>query len=433
MNFNYFIKRPFEGLFLFFLFSNCFSSELPSKPFISKINYLGIKKTQDFVIDREIRHPKNSYLDSMFVEEDKTRLHNLGLFSDISWSIVPLEDGTFILQYVFIETIQEIPITILPFYNVETGWSIRGGWLINNYLGKNQTLGLIGSFGGLNTYGIKFYDPWIFGNHISLGFNLTKAFYNHTFLNKNVLSNSVSILMGKWFGDRIKTSAGIKIENKQFSSDDKTSFFSFIPEVSIVYDSRDLYWNPSSGLNFYNSMIFSIDYKNNSYSNLIWKQSYSFYQELMDLKKKLILSLNLTLYRKWEGKEEVRKLSLGDAYSIRGWSLPDYKIYSEPRNSFRFGHEYFIGSIELRKVIIDKFVTKYGIETGFMLVGFFDFGKIADNWSDLKNQKTIIAGSGFGFRIPIPLFDAIRIDLGWGLHGKINSKPSLHFALMQKF
>ena len=203
--------------------------------------------------------------------------------------------------------------------------------------------------------------------------------------------------------------------------------------MSIVYDSRDLYWNPSSGLNLYNSMIFSIDYKNNSYSNLIWKQSYSFYQELMDLKKKLILSLNLTLYRKWEGKEEVRKLSLGDAYSIRGWSLPDYKIYSEPINSFRFGHEYFIGSIELRKVIIDKFVTKYGIETGFMLVGFFDFGKIADNWSDLKNQKTIIAGSGFGFRIPIPLFDAIRIDLGWGLYGKINSKPSLHFALMQKF
>ena len=49
----------------------------------------------------------------MFVEEDKARLNNLGLFSDISWSIVPLEDGTFILQYIFIETVQEIPITIL--------------------------------------------------------------------------------------------------------------------------------------------------------------------------------------------------------------------------------------------------------------------------------------------------------------------------------
>jgi len=219
--------------------------------------------------------------------------------------------------------------------------------------------------------------------------------------------------------------------NKEFSND-KTSFFSFIPEVFIAYDSRDLYWNPSNGINFYNSIIFSIDYKNNSYSNLIWKQSYSFYQDILELRKKLILAFNITLYRKWEGREEVRKLSLGDAYSIRGWSLPDYKIYSDSKNSFRFGHEYFIGSIELRKVIIEKFVTKYGIETGLTLVTFFDFGRIANNWSELKNQETI-AGSGFGVRIPIPLFDAIRFDLGWGLHKKFNSRPSFHFALMQKF
>ncbi len=431
MHSKYFIKRPFKGLFLFFLFSNCFSFELSSRPFISKVNYLGIKKTQKYVVDREIRHPKNSYLDSMLVEEDKTRLRNLGLFSDVSWSVVPLEDGTFILQYSFIETIQEIPITVLPYYNVETGWSIRGGWLINNYLGRNQTLGIIGSFGGLNTYGLKFYDPWIFGNHISLGFNLTKAFYSHIFLNKDVSSNSASIIVGKWFKDEIKTNAGFKIVNKEFSND-KTSFFSFIPEVFIAYDSRDLYWNPSNGINFYNSIIFSIDYKNNSYSNLIWKQSYSFYQDILELRKKLILAFNITLYRKWEGREEVRKLSLGDAYSIRGWSLPDYKIYSDSKNSFRFGHEYFIGSIELRKVIIEKFVTKYGIETGLTLVTFFDFGRIANNWSELKNQETI-AGSGFGVRIPIPLFDAIRFDLGWGLHKKFNSRPSFHFALMQKF
>jgi len=432
MSSNYFIKRPFKGLFLFFLFSNCFASGLSSKPFISKINYLGIKKTQNYVVEREIRHPKNSYLDSVSVEEDKSRLQNLGLFSDVSWSVVPLEDGTFILQYIFIETIQEIPITILPFYNIETGWSIRGGWLINNYSGRNQTLGIIGSFGGLNTYGLNFYDPWILGNHISLGLNLTKAFYGHMFLNKDISSSSASIIIGKWFNDQIKSNTGIKIVNKEFFNDDKISFFSFIPEVSITYDSRDLYWNPSNGLNFSNSIIYSFDYKNNSYSYLIWKQSYSLYKEILELRKKLILALNITFYRKWEGREEVRKLSLGDAYSIRGWPLPNYKIYSDPINSFRFGHEYFIGSIELRKVIIEKFVTKYGIETGLTLVGFFDFGRIANNWFELKSQETI-AGSGLGIRIPIPLFDAVRFDLGWGLHKKFNSKPSFHFALMQKF
>ena len=124
------------------------------------------------------------------------------------------------------ETVQEIPITILPYYNIETGWSIRGGWLINNYRGRNQTLGIIGSFGGLNTYGLKFKDPWIFGNHISFGLNLTKAFYSHIFLNKAISSNGGSMAVGKWFRDKIKTNAVIKIENKEFSNDEKISLVS---------------------------------------------------------------------------------------------------------------------------------------------------------------------------------------------------------------
>ena len=152
----------------------------------------------------------------------------------------------------------------------------------------------------------------------------------------------------------------------------------------------------------------------------------------MNLRKKLILAFNITIYRRWKGKEEVRKLYLGDAYSIRGWPLPNNKIYSDPQNTFRFGYEYIFGSIELRKVIIEKFVTKYQIETGLTLVTFLDFGRIAKNWSELKNQSTML-GSGIGVRIPVPLFDVIRFDLGWGFTKTPSLKPSFHFALMQKF
>ena len=433
MKFNSFIKRPIKGLFLFLFISKALSLELSSKLFISQISYVGLSKTQKYVIDREIRHLENIFLDSSLVEEDKARLYNLGLFSDISWSTIPLEDGTFILQYFFIETIQEIPITILPFYDVETGWSIKGVWLVRNYLGRNQTIGIIGSFGGLNTYGLNFFDPWIFGNHISLKMNLTKAFYRHMFLDKDVLSSSVSLLIGKWFKDEIKSNAGFKIIEKDFLNDEsEISFLSIIPEASITFDSRNIYWNPSKGLNLYNSINFSIDYRTKSNSFLTWKQSYSFYNEIMNLRKKLILAFNITIYRRWKGKEEVRKLYLGDAYSIRGWPLPNNKIYSDPQNTFRFGYEYIFGSIELRKVIIEKFVTKYQIETGLTLVTFLDFGRIAKNLSELKNQSTML-GSGIGVRIPVPLFDVIRFDLGWGFTKTPSLKPSFHFALMQKF
>jgi hypothetical protein len=44
-----------------------------------------------------------------------------------------------------------------------------------------------------------------------------------------------------------------------------------------------------------------------------------------------------------------------------------------------------------------------------------------------------MSGTGFGIRIPIPMVDAIRIDLGWGYRdGKWNS-PTLHWGIQQKF
>ena len=86
----------------------------------------------------------------------------------------------------------------------------------------------------------------------------------------------------------------------------------------------------------------------------------------------------------------------------------------------------------MRKVLIEKFVTRYGVETGLTMVAFFDFGRIGDNWSNLKDQETI-AGSGLGIRIPIPLFDAIRFDLGWGLRKKLNSKPILEPNFFKTF
>ena len=94
-----------------------------------------------------------------------------------------------------------------------------------NFSVKKKTIGIIGSFGGLNTYGLNFFDPWIFGNHISLKMNLTKAFYRHMFLDKDVLSSSVSLLIGKWFKDEIKSNAGFKIIEKDFLNDEIDCFF----------------------------------------------------------------------------------------------------------------------------------------------------------------------------------------------------------------
>ena len=50
------------------------------------------------------------------------------------------------------------------------------------------------------------------------------------------------------------------------------------------------------------------------------------------------------------------------------------------------------------------------------------------------NQENFIGGAGIGVRIPIPMLESIRIDLGWGFKNKkFNYNPVWHFAIQQKF
>ena len=86
----------------------------------------------------------------------------------------------------------------------------------------------------------------------------------------------------------------------------------------------------------------------------------------------------------------------------------------------------------MRKDIIPKFATSYKIETGLSVVGFMDAGLIGPDWYQLPDQQ-IMAGIGFGVRIPFPLIGAVRLDLGWGFRkGKWN-RAAMHWGIIQKF
>ena len=45
-----------------------------------------------------------------------------------------------------------------------------------------------------------------------------------------------------------------------------------------------------------------------------------------------------------------------------------------------------------------------------------------------------MGGAGVGIRIPIPMLESIRIDIGWGLRErKFKKNPVMHLAIQQKF
>ena len=183
-----FKRRPFSGLFLLLITSILFSNNL-YRPIISSIEIKGNTKTRDYVIKREIIHPLNKPLDSLIVIEDRNRLDNLGLFSESTWRVIPLEDGTAKLVYTVQESIQRTPPLALPNYKEDTGWSLAGLWIINNFRGKNQSLALGGTIGGEDTYGFSFSDPWIFGDHISLTLNIGRTIYEHRCVYEYIVGN----------------------------------------------------------------------------------------------------------------------------------------------------------------------------------------------------------------------------------------------------
>jgi len=426
-------KRPFTGLFLLPLISGSILMGSAYNPKITAIEFKGNEKTLDYIIEREIQHPIHVTLDSSIAEADRNRLENLGIFSDVIWSAIPLEDGTAILSFRILESIQRTPPGAFPSYEEDTGWSLMGGWIIQNFRGRNQILQLGGSIGGKDTYGVYFLDPWMFGNHISLSLNMGRALFNHNFLNREVDVHSFRIGLGKWFGEHIKTSIGFEFEQKSFSNEALSESYHYLaPDLSIKYDTRDIFWNPSKGV-LISQFIYhmeGIDPKD--YFLTVWRQSYSAFFKLNSTNKKLVLAINAAAKRKWGDKDQVWLNYFGDSYTVRGWQLPNRDLYTSGEESFRFGHESVHASIELRKDIIPKYATKYGTEFGLGFVAFYDIGKTTYDWKKLMDMAPM-SGAGFGIRIPMPMIDVLRLDYGWGYRNGEWNSGAFHWGVQQKF
>jgi hypothetical protein len=112
--------------------------------------------------------------------------------------------------------------------------------------------------------------------------------------------------------------------------------------------------------------------------------------------------------------------------------LPDPDLYYSFKESFRFGHESVLMSMELRQELIPKHATPLGIEFGLVAVIFSDMGLIANNWSALVNQLPM-HGAGVGIRIPFPMVGVIRVDYGYGYRDGVWNSGAIHWGIGQKF
>jgi outer membrane protein assembly factor BamA len=401
--------------------------------YVTHIDFVGHEVTKDYIIAREIQHPVNVPLDSNTAIEDRNRIENLGIFSYVEWTVLPNADGSVTLRYIVIESWRYLP-GLMPLYEEGYGWSVSGGVLVSNFRGRNESLSLGGQFGGRIIYGVEFLNPWMFGDHISFGMGFGKDAQDHPFLPYSETSYSANLQLGRFFmSDKIKTRVKVDWEWIELTNDDETIELDYIkPEFDILFDTRDIYVMPTSGILLWNS-IESFNSLNKEHSNWVkWFQSYSYFRRIAGERLPLVAALNISGLLTFGTPEPTEIGYLGGAFTVRGFESPGRETYAGGKFDYRFGFNAAYGTIELRQIIIPKYVTSLRNEFGVSITAFFDFGVMGENVEDLFNQPAML-GTGIGLQFLWPVVQLVRLDYGWAFHDGKAVGNAFHIGFGQKF
>lgn len=401
-------------------------------PIVEDIEFIGYEKTKRYILEREIQHHINAPLDSTIAEADRLRLENTGIFSLVDMQVFTRDSDNVVIRYTVIEGWRFFPM-LSPIYDEKWGWSVGAILMINNFRGRDETLIIDGQYGGQNSMGVEFNNPWIFGDHVSINFGIGSDIYEHTFLPYDVRNNYLQIGFGKYFGEHIRSKIGLSISDKRYWNDlIDTKYFHVIPHSNFVFDSRDLYTNPSKGLYSTQLLVFRIDAKGNRDNLLVWNNSTGWYHKLLGNKWRTVIGINLNNRFAFGEKNEIWYDYIGGAYTVRGWTVPNNKMYESNTQPYRFGMNWITSTIEIRQIVIPKFVTSLGNELGLSAVIFADVGTSANIISDLFDNQPI-SGLGVGIRIPWSVVGSIRLDYGWSFYNGKNISKGLHLAFGEKF
>ncbi len=405
------------------------SALVSGQQIVTSIEYHGNDITRDYIISRELQHKTGVPLDSALVEGDVNRLLNLGIFNDVRWMLSPGEDSTWTLRYIFHETWRYLPI-IAPQYREESGWSLLLGGAINNYMGRNQSLVINLSLGGLDAYGVAFSDPWILGDHISFYGDIWHRQYPHIFLPYTLEESFTNFNFGRYFGYSKRLKLGAEFIKRKFLGDQESHVLTyFSPLISYTFDTRDVYSSPTNG--WVARWTFDGKFgKDVSYSKI--NQSYAWFHPIRKGDKPLVIGLNGLLSISPGTIPEPVEEYLGGAYTVRGWSIPNSDLYNSGSYSYRFGNHYWLSSIELRQTIVPRQSPAPGLEYGLEAGVFIDAGGIAYTIDHLPNEEPLF-GCGVGLRIPMAGYESIRIDYGFSYYKGEWIESALYVAFGQKF
>lgn len=403
-----------EG-FWFSKVSDAYVQEQGSKIFIeitegilSEIKIEGLKKTKEKVVRRELSLKTGEIYDNKKVVRDLQRIYNLGFFEEVKPDHLPgtkPEEVVLVIQLVEQKTGRA---------GVGGGYSSLNGLVgfanlsQNNFRGDGRRVYLKTEFGGVKTYEVGYFDPWLNNKPRSFGIDLYNTKYTRnlyysgdTLTEYDEERRGGTITLGKRIKRDVDLSFRFRDEDINITPTDSTASAPIgivngrLQTIALILDkdTRDNRFRPAGGVHdsFWVETTGGFLRGANQYSKYV-----------LALRRYLSLSANKRTIFAFQG--------VGGQTTIGEGFVPVYDMFSiGGSNTVRgYREREFLGT----KIMYCNLEIRQRIAKNFDLVGFYDIGSA---WGLDYNRKgtdyDAKTGYGFGIRLQTPL-GPVAVDYG---------------------
>lgn len=396
---------------------------------VDSIVVKGNKRTENFIILRELTFSIGDSIDNKTIHFNKERIFSLGLFNRVEIGFDSLNFSKVIIQVEETWYIYPIPLWVIEKNSIKN-LTVGLDLVWNNFRGRNEVVHTIFGIGYNPFFMMQYLNPAIYYNEkigLTFGFGLYHS--------KNKNESAIRLLNQNFRYKMIKLSAGlfkrinqfnlfgftIGFDNIQNELNDANIFMASkksidkVPYISIYFinDTRDLKQYPENG-NYFNLNFThkGLDLYDVSYN--IIKTDFRFYQKIfsyLTLKERFVarntFGENVPIYDySYFGYEE----------KIRGYN----NVYFENQNLFFTSYELNVPilnefNLSIDLPLIPKSLTSARI--GIYSTLFFDAGISYKNLNEWKISK-FNSGYGIGLVLLILPFEIIRFEYSLNKYGK---------------
>jgi len=369
---------------------------------LAEIKIEGLKKTKEIVVRRELTIKPGEIYDNNKIVRDLQRIYNLGFFEEVKRDHLPgktPEEVVLVIQVVEQKTGRA---------GVGGGYSSLNGLVgfvnlsQNNFKGEGKRVYLKTEFGGLSTYELGYFDPWLNGRPRSFGIDLYRTKYR-----RNLYAGTSGDTLAEYDEER---RGGNIVVGKRVRRDIDLSFKFRDEDINITpVDSTDPQpWGIANGRLQTFGVILDKDTRDNRFRptgglhDAFWVETTGGILRGANQYTKYVLALRRYIPISKGGRTVFALQGVAGRTAIGKGFVPVYDMFAVGGSDTVRGYQEreFLGT----KLLYGNFELRQRLAKNFDLVCFFDVGDVWGlDYNRVQQDFDAKKGVGMGIRLQTPL------------------------------